>query len=78
MMAGALWYILIAVMVCFMVAILCITASLFLVNFWIDRCRKKGDMQGANVGYDILPVIATIDLIMILCLIGGSILFHFI
>ena len=63
---------------CFLVVILCITASLLFVNFWIGRCRKKGDMQGANVGYGILPVIATIDLIMILCLIGGSILFQFI
>lgn len=78
MMASALWYILIAVMVCFLVAILCITASLLLINFWITRCRKKGDMQGANVGYDILPVITVVDFIMILCLIGGSILFQFI
>ena len=78
MMAGALWYILIAVMVCFLVAILCITASLLLVNFWISCCRKKGDMQSANVGYDILPVITVVDFIMILCLIGGSILFQFI
>ena len=47
------------------VALLFISLAVILINRWIIKCRRQKDFEGMEVGYDVLPAVLVVDLIVI-------------
>lgn len=47
------------------VALLFISLAVIMINRWITKCRQQKDYQGMEVGYDLLPAVLVVDLIVI-------------
>ena len=47
------------------VAHLFISLAVILINRWITKCKRRKDYQGMEVGYDVLPAVLVVDLIVI-------------
>lgn len=47
------------------VALLFISVAVILINRWIIKCRRQKDFEGMRVGYDVLPAVLVVDIIVI-------------
>ena len=47
------------------VALLLISVEVILINRWIIKCRRQKDFEGMRVGYDVLPAVLVVDIIVI-------------
>lgn len=47
------------------VALLFISLAVILINRWITKCRRQKAFEGMEVGYDVVPAVLVVDLIVI-------------